>query len=193
MASSPEKIALRKAALERRAAIPAATREAFAGRLATEGVALARRYRVRAVAAYWPMRGEADVSWLVHALAYHEFAAALPCVAGLGEPLVFRQWTSRDPLVPGPYGNMEPSRRLREVRPDILFVPLAAFDRRGHRIGYGGGFYDLTLAELRSLKPILAIGVGFATQEVPEVPAAAHDQRLDMVMTENETIECGAG
>ncbi len=193
MTNRSDKAALREAALERRAAVTPETREAFAGKLALDGVAIARQYRVRTVSAYWPMRGEADVSWLVHALAYHEFVAALPCVVGRGEPLVFRRWTSRDPLVPGPFGTMEPSRRLPEVRPDILFVPLAAFDRRGGRIGYGAGYYDLTLAGLRSMKPVLAIGVGFSTQEVPRVPVEPHDQRLDLVMTENELIDCGAG
>ncbi len=191
MSLDDEKAVLRKAALERRAAVPAPVREAFAGRLALEGVAIARAYRVRTVAAYWPMRFEADATWLVHALAYHEFVAALPCVVGRGAPLVFRRWTSRDPLVPGPLGTQEPSRRLPEARPDILFVPLAAFDRKGHRLGYGGGFYDLTLAELRSMKPVLAIGVGFSTQEIAEAPPGPHDQRLDFVITENELIDCG--
>jgi 5-formyltetrahydrofolate cyclo-ligase len=69
-------------------------------------------------------------------------------------------------------------------------VPLAAFDRRGFRLGYGAGYYDLTLAQLRSMKPVLAIGVGFSAQEVAEVPAEPHDQKLDLVLTESELIEC---
>ena len=186
------KAAFRHAALERRAVLPADVREKMASRLALEGVAIARRARARIVSAYWPMRGEADTTWLIHALAYHEFVAALPCVIGRGSPLAFRRWTSREPLVPGPFGTSEPSRRLPEVWPDVLFVPLAAFDRTGNRIGYGAGYYDLTLAQLRSMKPVLAIGVGFSTQEVDAVPAEAHDQRLDFVLTENELIECGA-
>ena len=184
------KRALRKQALERRAAVPDAVRKAFADRLALEGVAIARRTRVGTVAAYCPMGEEADVSFLVHALAYHEFVAALPCVVRRGEPLIFRRWTSRDPLVPAGFGTQEPSRRLPEVRPDLLFVPLAAFDRRGFRLGYGAGYYDLTLAQLRSMKPVLAIGVGFSAQEVAEVPAEPHDQKLDLVLTESELIEC---
>ena len=140
MSIAEAKAALRNAALASRAAVTTDVREAFASRLAIEGVALARSMRARTVSAYWPMRDEADVSWLVHALAYHEFVTALPCVAGRGAPLVFRRWTSRDPLVAGPFGTKEPSRRAPEVRPDILFVPLAAFDRRGHRIGFGAGY-----------------------------------------------------
>jgi 5-formyltetrahydrofolate cyclo-ligase len=184
------KVALRKAALERRAAVADDVRERFADKLAIEGVAIARRMRARTISAYWPMRGEADPRWLLHALAYHEFVAALPCVMGRGHPLVFRRWTSRDVLVDGPFGTQEPSRRLLEVRPDILFVPLAAFDRRGNRIGYGAGYYDLTLAELRSMKPVVAIGTAFSVQEIAEAPSEPHDQRLDFVMTENEMIEC---
>lgn len=187
-----EKAALRKAALARRADVPVPVREAFAERLALEGVAIARRARARCAGAYWPMRGEADVTWLLHALAYHEFSAALPCVTGRGEPLIFRRWTPRDDLAPGPFGTREPSRRLPEVLPDLLFVPLAAFDRRGNRIGYGAGYYDLTLAALRRMKPVTAVGVGFAVQEIAEAPAEPHDQRLDFVMTETEWIDCGA-
>jgi 5-formyltetrahydrofolate cyclo-ligase len=185
------KATLRKAALQRRATVPPEVREAFAAKLAIEGVALARRAIVRTVAAYWPVRGEADTSALVLALDYHEFIAALPAVVAPDAPLVFRGWTSRDPLIPGPFGTMEPSRRLREVLPDILFLPLAAFDRRGYRIGSGAGYYDRTLPALRAMKPVLTVGVGFAVQEVPEVPAEPHDARLDLVMTETELIECG--
>lgn len=188
--SAAAKDALRAAALERRAAISPEMREAFAGRLALKGVEIARQAIARTVAAYWPMREEADTRYLLQALAYHEFAAALPVVQGRGLPLIFRKWSSRDPPVPGSFGVMEPSRRLPEARPDILFVPLAAFDRRGHRIGYGAGYYDLTLRELRGMKKILAIGVAFATQEIDDVPDESHDQRLDFVMTEDELIDC---
>ena len=184
------KASIRAAALARRRAISRPARETFAEHLALQGVEIARRAMVRTVAAYWPLPEEADASYLVQALAYHEFVAALPVVQGRGFPLIFRKWTSRDPLISGNFGVMEPSRRLPEVRPDILFVPLAAFDRRGHRIGYGGGYYDLTLRDLRGMKQILAIGVAFATQEVPDIPAEAHDERLDFVITEAEFIDC---
>ena len=181
---------LRAEALERRAAITPEAREAFAGMLALKGVEIARRAITRTVGVYWPMRDEADTQWLVEALAYHDFVVALPAMQGRGLPLVFRKWTRRDPLIPGDFGVMEPSRRLPEVRPDLLFAPLAAFDRRGHRLGYGAGYYDATLRELRAMKPLLAVGVAFATQEVAEAPAEPHDQPLDLVLTENELIEC---
>ena len=191
MNPAEQKAALRAAALARRAAVNLQAREAFAGRLAAQGVDLARKAQARVVSAYWPMGDEADVSWLVHALAYHDFTAALPCVIARGHPLVFRRWTSRDPLVPAGFGTQEPSARLPEVVPDVVFTPLAAFDRRGYRIGYGGGYYDLTLASLRRMKPILAIGVAYSVQEIEAAPIEPHDQKLDLVLTESELIDCG--
>ena len=77
--------------------------------------------------------------------------------------------------------------------PDIVFVPLAAFDRRGHRIGFGAGYYDRTLASLRSMKPILAVGTAYSVQEVPAIPEEPHDQRLDLVGGEHEQIGSGRG
>ncbi len=189
--SHPDKTSLRAAALERRALISPQACETFAERLALKGVEIARRAMVRTVAAYWPMRGEADTRYLLEALAYHEFVAALPAMQGPGLPLLFRKWTSRDVLIEGDFGEMQPSRRLPEVRPDILFVPLAAFDRRGGRIGYGGGYYDRTLAELRAMKRVVAIGVAYATQEVDAIACEAHDERLDYVITETDFIACG--
>ena len=192
-ASGSAKALLRQAALERRASVGDDAREAFQARIAIEGIKIARQALARTVGAYWPIRGEADAQALLIALNYHEFIAALPVVVAPGRPLIFRQWVSRDPLVEGPHGTVEPSHRAREVVPDVLFVPLAAFDRRGHRLGYGAGYYDQTLAELRSMKQVYAIGVGFSVQEVPEIPAEPHDQRLDFVLTENEFISCRAG
>ena len=82
----------------------------------------------------------------------------------------------------------EPLEDAHVVEPDLLFVPLACFDRRGHRIGYGAGYYDLTLARLRSTKPIHAAGVAHGVCEVAAVPYEGHDQTLDAVVTERETI-----
>jgi 5-formyltetrahydrofolate cyclo-ligase len=191
-ASESSKGLLRKVALERRAQVSGEIREAFQARIAIEGVKIARQALARTVAAYWPIRDEADAQALLVALNYHEFIAALPTMVAPGRPLVFRQWKARDPLVEGAFGTIEPSQRAREVVPDIVFVPLAAFDRRGHRIGYGAGYYDMTLAELRAMKQIIAIGVGFSVQEMPEIPAEPHDQRLDFVLTETEFIDCRA-
>jgi 5-formyltetrahydrofolate cyclo-ligase len=94
-----------------------------------------------------------------------------------------------EPLGKGVWGIREPPPDAREVDPDILLVPLAAFDRAGHRIGYGAGYYDLTLAGLRAHKPVVAVGLAYAAQEIPAVPATARDARLDLVLTEREVID----
>lgn len=184
------KAALRREALARRADVDSRVREAFAVRLARQGVEFARRKRARAVSAYWPIATEADTRSLLRALAERAFATCLPAVVAAGQPLLFRRWQNGDPLVPGPKGTFEPAARSPEVEPTLLFVPVAAFDRRGHRLGYGAGHYDCTLSRLRIRAPILAVGVGFACQEVAAVPEEAHDQPLDYVMTETEMIVC---
>jgi 5-formyltetrahydrofolate cyclo-ligase len=114
---------------------------------------------------------------------------ALPCVTGRGQPLVMRAWRFGEPLVSGQWGLREPAADAPEVLPDFLLVPLAAFDRAGHRIGYGAGYYDMTIARLRALKPVTPIGVAFAMQEVLQVPADERDARLDLVLTECEVID----
>jgi 5-formyltetrahydrofolate cyclo-ligase len=87
------------------------------------------------------------------------------------------------------WGIREPMPDAPAVDPDILIVPLLAFDRRGHRLGYGAGYYDMTLAALRAKKPVVAIGIGYAAQEVETVPTTPRDEGLDLVLTERETIE----
>jgi 5-formyltetrahydrofolate cyclo-ligase len=102
--------------------------------------------------------------------------------------LVFRQWKPGDPLVAGKMDIPEPRASAPVLDPDLLFVPLAAFDRAGQRIGYGAGFYDVTLEALRARKPIVAVGVAYAAQEVEAVPREDHDERLDFILTERELI-----
>jgi 5-formyltetrahydrofolate cyclo-ligase len=91
--------------------------------------------------------------------------------------------------VRGPLGILEPSPAAAEIVPDVVLVPLAAFDRAGHRIGYGAGHYDRTLAQLRKSRTIVAIGLAFAAQEVKTVPALAHDAALDYVLTEAQMLD----
>jgi 5-formyltetrahydrofolate cyclo-ligase family len=107
------------------------------------------------------------------------------------QPLAFRRWSPGDPLSDGPLGLREPPPDAPALDPDLLFVPLAAFDRAGHRLGYGAGYYDATLAARAAKRP-LAIGLAFSTQEVERVPAEPHDHPLAFVITERETIACGA-
>ncbi len=188
--AADKKALIRRAALERRAGVDVATREAFAERIALEGVALARRALVRTVAVFWPVGSEPDTLMLLAALDYHDFVTALPCTGPMGQPLTFRRWRDGDPLVEGPMRIPEPSPRLPQVEPELIFAPAAAFDRRGFRAGYGGGFYDITLAGLRARRPVPAIGLAFACQEVEQIPEEGHDQPLDLILTETELIDC---
>jgi 5-formyltetrahydrofolate cyclo-ligase len=182
------KSALRAAALAHRDALPAllraATAKALAGRplpvMVTAGTV---------VSGYSPMRSELNPLPLMRAFANAGARLALPVVAGRGKPLIMRAWAFGAPLVSGVWGIREPAADAPEVDPDILIVPLAAFDRAGHRIGYGAGYYDRTLSRLRGLKPVTAIGIAFAAQEIPRVPASERDERLDLVLTEIETID----
>ncbi len=100
-----------------------------------------------------------------------------------------RAWQFGAALKSGQWGIREPTADAAEVAPDILIVPLACFDRAGHRIGYGAGYYDMTIRSLRGKKTIVAIGLAFAAQEIPKVPATERDERLDLVLTEKEIID----
>lgn len=190
MSVSDAKAELRRAVLARRKAVHEREREAFSERLAVEGVQIARRAFVSRVSAYWPIGSEADTRMLMAALDYHEFQTLLPVTGPRGRPLTFRRWKQGQPMVEGPMGLFEPSPRLPEGVPQLLFVPLAAFDRRGFRIGYGAGHYDVTLAHLRARGPAPAIGIAFACQEIDRVPEEDHDQPLDLILTEKELIDC---
>jgi 5-formyltetrahydrofolate cyclo-ligase len=117
---------------------------------------------------------------------------ALPAVAGRGKPLTMRAFTFGETLVAGVWGIREPAPDAPAVAPDILIVPLLAFDRSGQRIGYGAGYYDMTIAALRARKTIIACGVAFAAQEISGVPTTPRDVRLDLVLTEREVIDCRA-
>jgi 5-formyltetrahydrofolate cyclo-ligase len=123
------------------------------------------------LAGYVPMRSEIDP------------LPAMAVVQGRGLPLLFRTWQPGAAMVPGAFGALIPEAGAWLV-PRVLIVPLLAFDRRGYRLGYGGGFYDRTLVGLRAQGKVTAIGFGFAAQQVPEVPTDAHDQRLDLIVTQ---------
>jgi 5-formyltetrahydrofolate cyclo-ligase len=187
-----DKAALRKQALTRRALVSGEERKAASAYMAGEGLRLARaRPGVKTAALYWPIRDEADTFPLIRALADAGFTTALPAVQGAGEPMAFRRWAPGDRLMKAAYGLSEPEEEQALVQPDIVFAPLAGYDRRGYRIGYGKGHYDLTLESLRAGHKILVVGLAFSCQEVPEIPAEPHDQKLDFVITENDLIDFG--
>jgi 5-formyltetrahydrofolate cyclo-ligase len=182
------KALLRSEALARRGKIEPPARVAFSRRLAEEGLRLARVWRPRSVSVFYPLRDEPDTLLLLTALADEGFATALPVVVGRGSALAFRLWRPGEPTRAGAMSIREPVEDAPVVAPDLLFVPLACFDRRGHRIGYGAGYYDRTLSNLRAMKPVHAIGVAYGICEVAAVPYETHDQTLDAIVTEQETI-----
>lgn len=137
----------------------------------------------RTVSGYWPMRTEIDPRPTLDALA-NTHVLCLPVVIGSGRALEFRRWSPGVAMSAGAFGTHWPAEDDR-VTPEILIVPLAAFDRRGYRLGYGGGFYDRTLERLRANGPVTAIGFAYSIQEAKEVPTEATDQPLDMIVTEN--------
>jgi 5-formyltetrahydrofolate cyclo-ligase len=136
-----------------------------------------------------PMKSEINPLPLMRKLAAARARLALPVVAGKGQPLIMRAWDFGAPLAAGVWGIREPPPNAPAVAPDILIVPLLAFDRAGQRIGYGAGYYDMTIAALRARKEVLAIGLAFAEQEIAAVPATASDAPLDLVLTEREVID----
>ena len=179
---------LRTAVLARRDALSDLAREAAAQRFA----ASADIFDVTpntVVAGYMPMRNEADPRPLMHALAGRGARLALPAIVTRDAALEFRAWASGDELERGLFGTLQPFASVERLQPDIVLVPLAAFDRRGHRIGYGGGYYDRTLQTLRAAKRVTVIGLAFAVQEIDIVPRLSHDEPLDCVLTERELID----
>ena len=191
--NNASKAEIRAAALARRGLVSAEERTAFAARLARVGLEFVSQHGARIVSLYGAINTEADPSALHAALAGAGIVTALPITRARRTPLLFRCWKPGDALVRGQWGIGEPAPHLPECLPDLLFMPLAAFDRRGHRIGYGAGHYDCTLALLRARQRVIAVGVAFSEQEVAAVPFEAHDQSLDFVVTQTEWITCALG
>jgi 5-formyltetrahydrofolate cyclo-ligase len=185
---TPSKTELRTAALARRSALSEADRAAASDALARLAFPLPIRPDT-VVAGYAPIRSEIDPVPLMRTLAGRGARQALPAIVGRDAPLVFRAWTPEQMLQPGAYGILAPAAGAPQLIPDIVLVPLAAFDRAGHRIGYGAGYYDRTFAQLRAIKTFAAIGLAFDTQEIAAIPAAPHDVALDYVLTETRVID----
>ncbi len=179
---------LRAAALAARDALSEEHRAAAAQAIAARGLPI-EIAPGSVVAGYSPIRSEIDPAPLMQKLAALGAQLALPVITARGQSLHFRVWHPGDRLMRGTLGILEPSPAAAEIIPDIVLVPLAAFDRAGHRIGYGAGHYDRTLARLRKPKAVMAIGVAFAAQEVVAIPALQHDVALDYVLTETQLLD----
>ena len=174
-----DKKALRIHARSHRATL---TRSDFADTIARYAADLGAP-RGAIVAGYFPMRDEADPRALMSALSAAGHSLALPCVIS-GQPLIFRRWTMGDPMHANPmaFNIAEPLDTAPVVTPSLVLVPLLAFDASGHRLGYGGGYYDRTLAGLPHAR---AVGVAYAGQEVTTLPITERDHALDAIITEN--------
>jgi 5-formyltetrahydrofolate cyclo-ligase len=181
------KAELRGQALTKRDALSPEDRAAAAETIAQRAFPLAVAGRI--VSGFMPLKSELNPIPLLRKLADAGAKLALPAIAGRGHPLIMRAYAFGDELARGQWGIREPKPEAAEVAPDILLVPLAAFDRAGHRIGYGAGYYDMTIAALRAKKKVTAVGLAFAAQEISEVPSTPRDEALDLVLTEREVID----
>ena len=173
---------LRRAFIARRAALDDNLRCAAGKRALLQLIGTLALGPESVVAAFWPMPGELDTRPLFEALAALRVTTALPRVVAKGEPLLFHRFRPGNPLVEGGMRVFEPSAAAPRVLPTIVVVPLVAFDARGYRLGYGGGFYDRTLAALG--RDIIAIGLALEVQRASDLPHVATDVRLQTIVTE---------
>lgn len=143
----------------------------------------APEFRHNSFGGIWPLSDEIDLRPLLSAL--HEMGAllALPCTPPAGHSLIFRTWQPGELLKPGLFGTSEPYSHKPEMRPNFIFVPLLAYNDKGKRLGYGGGFYDRTLERLRIYGDVFACGVAYSAQKLDAIPTCDQDERLDAILT----------
>lgn len=183
-----DKASLRAVALARRAALDPAARAEAAEAAAANAMQWLGEVSGEVVSVFSPIGGEIATDPLVRRLREAGACVCLPIVLETGKPLLFRLWEPGEELTPsagpGRFSIPAPPESAPAVSPDVLVVPLAGFDARGNRLGYGAGFYDRTLCLLRRAKRIEALGYAFAVQQLAAVPAEPHDERLDAIATD---------
>jgi len=185
---SDQKAELRNATLAKRDAMPADLRQRGGEIIAARPFPVAIAPGT-IVSGFMPLKSEINPLPLMKALAAAGAKLALPAIAGRGKPLTMRAYAFGDEFARGQWGIREPKPEAPEVFADVLLVPLACFDRAGQRIGYGAGYYDMTIRRLRDMKKVVAVGIAFAGQEIAKVPATDRDERLDLVLTETDVID----
>ena len=154
-----------------------------ARKIAAKIIMLEELDTVKTVSGYYPINDELDCLVCLKVLHAARFPIALPAIIANGQPLQFRSWDMRTELIDGPYNSKESVEDT--VTPDVLLVPLLAFDEDGNRLGYGGGFYDRTIANLKKENPdLIAIGIAYEGQKIAKIPVDAYDQQLDMIVTD---------
>ncbi len=192
---SPKTVAELKKDMRRAAKI--ARQQAFARlgdgasrAMAGHGIAFAGKPAPAIVSGFLAIGDEINPTPLMQRLLGEGYRLCLPVMEGKGKPLVFRAWSPGEPLAETMWGIREPLPEAEALDPDIVLGPLLAFDDQGYRLGYGGGFYDRTLARLRALKPIVSIGIAFDEQKVDAVPHVDYDERLDWILTPSGAVKC---
>lgn len=184
MTLEPDKISLRSLALQRRLAIPAEQAMEAAQRLAQHVLRLPELKHAEQIAGFMPIKGEVNTLPLLEQLIQRNQTCLLP-VAEAGNPVLqFYPWKPGDPLERGAFNIPIPANRIQAARPDVLLVPMLGFDKQGHRLGYGSGYYDNTIATLEAEGELVTIGIAYAIQELEKIPIEKHDKKLDMVATE---------
>jgi len=188
---SDRKKLARKAAGEARKAAHQQLKGHATQALVSQGLGFAGELTGKTVSGFIPYLSEIDTRPLLSALSKNGLTTCVPVVIENGTPLEFRTWVPGEPTVPGRWGIPVPPEGSQVVDPDILLVPMLAYDASGYRLGYGGGFYDRTLEKLRAMKPVIAIGVAYSAQQVDTVVRGVHDQPLDWVLTEKGPFRPG--
>ena len=181
---------LREAAVAKRKAAYEAHGQDASRRIAAHGLDFLRIAPGAIVSGFAAIRDEINPAPLMTWLHAEGCRLALPVMQAKGQPLVMRSWTPGDAMNVAAWGIAEPREDKSEVEPDVVLVPLLAFDNRGHRLGYGGGFFDRTLAKLRQSKPVVAVGLAYDELKVDAVPVESYDERLDWVLTPSGPFHC---
>jgi 5-formyltetrahydrofolate cyclo-ligase len=188
--TADEKRAERTRALARRAAAYARHGRNAGEALARHGLAFLTLAPSSVISGFSAIRDEIDPAPLLKRLSAEGHRLALPVMQGKGRPLLFRAWVPGDATAAAQWGIAEPLPEKPALEPDVVLVPLLAFDAHGYRLGYGGGFYDRTLGRLRGKKPVTAVGIGYDELRIDAVPHLDYDQRLDWVLTPSGPLRC---
>lgn len=191
-ALAEDKAAARKVAGKVRAEAHKTLATTAAENMAATGLGFLTDKALGVASGFYPYRTEIDLRPMLGALSDGGWTTCLPIVKGDGIPLDFKAWAPGDETIPGAWNIPIPAPEAEDVEPDIMLVPLLAFDRAGYRLGYGGGFYDRTIEKLRAVKPMVTIGIAFSAQEVAQVIRGPYDQPLDWILTEEGPIEIAA-
>lgn len=176
---------------ERRDQLADERRVSAAHSVAEVGLEMIEQLGARTVGGYHPIASELDVLPLLSDLHGAGIDLALPVTPAERAPLKFRRWIPTDNMLRGRFGIMEPLEEHLEVVPDAILVPMLAFNRAGHRLGYGGGYYDMTLRSLRARAKVIAIGVAFDEQETDALDDEDHDEALDWLLTPSKARRVG--